>query len=477
MEIRNENSLETMKQAQDYEFDLIFCDPPYALGSEVIIRKDGRPDYKKAVDFMNKWDMPSGDFWAEFFAESFRALKHGAYMLMFGLDRQLLMFKYYAALAGFQEHQSLYWYFISNFPKASDLSKNIDKFFDEEREVTGVSEHSAKRIAKSTFGKENEGERNITSASHPLAKKYDGYKYSIAPLKQTNETIMVFHKPYLTGSCLHDVLAYENGNTDVAVGALDIDGNKVGFISENDYKESTTKNQHADFGTKPMTNNHSYGDFSMIEQKNYQPDGRYPAQTFVDTGAAEVLDGQSGDLTSGGMAGKQYNIKENLQSNTFPTKNGLTGVCVSDTGGASKALHTCDYEAGEYDLYQYCPKVSSAEREAGMEGTGLTNDHPTLKPISLIKQVTKLFKTPNPQKVCVPFSGAGSEVIGLILAGFDKELITASEMKPDFYEKSILRIDYWTLRHKYKLPVKVKRVVSVENQESFFTTTNNKKVI
>ena len=40
-----------------------------------------------------------------------------------------------------------------------------------------------------------------------LAKKYDGYKYSVAPLKQTCETIMVFKKPNKTGSVLHDTLA------------------------------------------------------------------------------------------------------------------------------------------------------------------------------------------------------------------------------------------------------------------------------
>ena len=35
--------------------------------------------------------------------------------------------QYYVALAGFQEQQSIYWYYISNFPKATDLSKMIDK--------------------------------------------------------------------------------------------------------------------------------------------------------------------------------------------------------------------------------------------------------------------------------------------------------------------------------------------------------------
>jgi len=56
------DSLCFLKQKPDCYADILFQDPPYALGSEVIIRKDGKPDYKKAVDFMNKWDMPNGDF-------------------------------------------------------------------------------------------------------------------------------------------------------------------------------------------------------------------------------------------------------------------------------------------------------------------------------------------------------------------------------------------------------------------------------
>ena len=49
-------------------------DPPYALGSEVIIRQDGKVDYAKANDFMNKWEMPTGDYWEKWFIEAYRTL-------------------------------------------------------------------------------------------------------------------------------------------------------------------------------------------------------------------------------------------------------------------------------------------------------------------------------------------------------------------------------------------------------------------
>lgn len=102
------DSLDFLKQKQDFQFDIHYADVPYALGSEVYIRSDCKPDYKKAADFMNKWKMPDGNYWENWFKEAFRTLKHGGYCLIFGIDRQLLLFKYYAQLAGFSEKQSLY---------------------------------------------------------------------------------------------------------------------------------------------------------------------------------------------------------------------------------------------------------------------------------------------------------------------------------------------------------------------------------
>ena len=86
---------------------------------------------------MDKWSGLDGEFLEEFYKECLRVLKYGGHCLLFGIDRQLFMFEYYANLSGFTQKQSLYWYFISNFPKASDLSKNLDKYFGEEREVVG----------------------------------------------------------------------------------------------------------------------------------------------------------------------------------------------------------------------------------------------------------------------------------------------------------------------------------------------------
>lgn len=437
------------------ELDIIYADPPYALGSEVIIRKDGKVDYAKAVDFMNKWDMPDGAFWEKWFTEAFRSLKHGGYCVMFGIDRQLLIFKYYASLAGFEEKQSLYWYFISNFPKATDLSKQLDKALGEERESVGASKNARPNSKQEnnlyqagTVGKEFD----ITEPSSALAKKYAGYKYSVAPLKQTNETIMVFKKPTKTGSFIGDVMAYEAGDATISVGAIDIDGNRVGLAKRTQLGVKATNGAVY----KEYPQNHVGKDRQdfMVEVS-----GRYPAQTFIDEGTAGILDVQ-GEIT----AGKRQEVS-NVGSIWGSDNEDVRMAGYDDLGGVSKILHKCQFEQDDYDLYYYEPKVSGYERDAGLDdmkdsvggfhndsgrtiGGGdpyreqlVKNHHPTLKPISLNERVLKLFKTPNPQKICYPFAGSGSEIIGGIKAGFDDWV--ACELNPEYVEIAHKRIEYW----------------------------------
>ena len=483
------DSLAYLKGIEEYGNDIIYCDPPYALGSTVGIRKDGKVDYIKSADFMNKWEMPTGEYWEKWFVEAFRTLKHGGYLVMFGMDRQLLLFKYYACLAGFVEQQSLYWYFISNFPKATDLSKMIDKNLGLEREVVGQQEMfgTARKVkGKNGHGGKTSGANNeydettidITKPSSDLAKKYEGYKYSISPLKQTNETIMVFQKPCKTGSPLHDCLAYENGDNTISVSALNIDGNRVGT--------EKVMNGNGEIGKNVIYSNLERNEDSITEST-----GRYPAQTFIDSQVAERLDLQSG--VSGG--GKYKEANDRVRNNGIglgesEDRSGMSNAPdnYGDIGGCSKILHKCDYTSEDYDLYNYEPKVSSSERNAGCDDiqtnskfdkntssndkhdslnsrcsvcgdraldcncqcscgandfvrVKMNNNHPTLKPIALNEKILKLFKTPNDQRICYAFAGAGSEIIGGIKAGFDNWC--GCEISQEYVDIANARIKYW----------------------------------
>ena len=384
------DSLKFLKSIADYENDIIFCDPPYALGSEIIIRsKDGKVDYEKASDFMDKWDIPTGEWWEKWFREAYRTLKHGGYLIMYGIDRQVLMPKYYAHLAGFEERQSLYWFYISSLPKSTDLSKNLDKNAGAEREKIGGKKlwgHDAGSGAGSFSKNQYEGQtgkkriEDITTPSTPLAKKYDGYKYSIAPLKQTNETIMVFQKPYKTGSALHDVLALEKGDTTCAVGALNIDGTRVP-IKKGDKKTGG-------FGKAPSGFQMGVIGESLEEYKTeWTDDGkdRYPSQTFVDSESAKILDKQSGIKKSGTGSFKSDDYEHRKTAVTFK-RGDFTGK--GDIGGCSRILHTCKFEENEHDLYLYCPKVAKSERQIGVDGYILRKDTPS----DIIKEICEKLK-------------------------------------------------------------------------------------
>jgi len=130
--LKNQDSLQFLKEQKDYSVDINYSDPPYALGSQVIIRPDGKVDYKQARDFMSKWSMPTGDYWNAWFKEAFRSLKYGGYCVMFAMPRQDFLFKYYASLAGFETREPLWWFFISSFPKSTDMEKQILKSCERE---------------------------------------------------------------------------------------------------------------------------------------------------------------------------------------------------------------------------------------------------------------------------------------------------------------------------------------------------------
>ena len=480
IETINANCLDVLKETAANSQDLIFCDPPYALGSDVIIRKDGKPDYRKAVDFMSKWQQPDGYFWEQWFNEAFRVLKYGGRVVMFGMDRQLMLNKYYACFAGFAEQQSLYWFFISSFPKASDLSKNLDKNAGAEREVVGkktdgryasdfqngnnpfvgMQKDSTKEVSNKIT--------NITTPATTLAQKYDGMKYSIAPLKQTNETILVFQKPYKTGSCLHDTLAYENGDAECMCGAVDVEGNRC------ETGETVQLGRH----NKVNTSNLRTWENENLKaiSTNFDTNGRYPAQTYCDDEAAKVLDRQSGILKTGEKK-DTHAINRPLDENgNYESPNGCYGKfkarnvnSPASSGGCSRILHRCNYDLNDYDIYHYCPKVSNKERNEGCEmlekkraelrtdaAAGLWKDsnppqknhHPTVKPIALLKKIIQLFKTPNPLHVLDPFMGSGSMGIACIELGVS---YTGVELDAEYYTIAQTRLAHHNTKNKSKL--------------------------
>lgn len=121
------NVIEEIKKLEECSQNIIFCDPPYNLGSIWQIDDNGKPNIKgKVVDFMNnKWEGLTGEDLESMFIDFYRILKHGGYCVFAGQMRQALAFQYYAIAAGFEMIEPIYSYNISNFPKSLNIEKKL----------------------------------------------------------------------------------------------------------------------------------------------------------------------------------------------------------------------------------------------------------------------------------------------------------------------------------------------------------------
>ena len=417
MQILHGNNMELLKTLPDNSVDSIVTDPPYGLS------------------FMNKkwdYDVPSVELWKEVY----RVLKHGGHVLSFGGTRTYHRMVVNMEDAGFEIRDQIMWLYGSGFPKSLNIGKAIDKIKGNERENVGFGKAGKGFNKIKGFGNNVNlgGDANSTWETTKGNSEWEGWGTALKP---ANEPICLARKPLSEKSVAENVLKH-------GTGGINIDACRVDFQNEEDKKESTLKNQHADFGTKPMTNNNVYGDYSMIEPKNYDPQGRFPANIILDEEAGKLLDGQSGISKTG-------DIKPYEQKNTDSYSGSMPPIrdvyFKGDKGGASR--------------FFYCAKASQSDRNDGLSGfdkksskkfdggnfdsastnandrTSL-NFHPTVKPTELMRYLCRLI-TPPKGIVLDPFMGSGSTGKGAILEGFD---FIGMELDTEYVEIAKARISH-----------------------------------
>ena len=97
-------------------------------------------------------------------------------------------------------------------------------------------------------------------------------------------------------------------------------------------------------------------------------------------------------------------------------------------------------EIPDYQKYFYCPKVSRKERH--IDGVA-ENNHPTVKPVELMKYLIKLV-TPSGGTVLDPFNGSGSTGMAAVELGHP---YIGCELDPNYVEIAKKRIDAWYAAH------------------------------
>lgn len=189
------------------------------------------------------------------------------------------------------------------------------------------------------------------------------------------EPIIIARKVF-KGSLVENILEYN-------IGGFNINDCRIDFIDETDYAITANKNQHEKFGTKPLTNNLVYGDYSMIQPKNYQSDGRFPANTILTYCKEDfeiVCSGFPYTESNGGVSSMpdlEYVGKEQVKngnghkmsfgqvSNAPRIVSNYVAPC--DSGSASRYFYNATYTDKDLvndrpmNLYQYIIRLVSPE--------------------------------------------------------------------------------------------------------------------
>jgi site-specific DNA-methyltransferase (adenine-specific) len=298
----------------------------------------------------------------------------------------------------------------SGFPKSLDVSKAIDAMMGAEREVVesipdrwagkgSVLQRSTQAPAQSV---------NITAPATEAARQWSGFGTALKP---SIEPVVCARKP-LDGTVAENVLKW-------GTGAINVDGCRV--AAADGYTEN--------FVTQGVnTARTSYE--PRRERRTFEPAtaGRWPANIIHD-GSEEVLAvfPETGPASAG--------VRDpNGTMGYHGGAAGLPGVVSghSDAGGsaarffyaakAPRAEREHGLDALPRGIVDPTRELDSAGRDnprtgAGRSGEGRANIHPTVKPVDLMRYLTRLV-TPPGGLVVDPYAGSGTTGVAAIHEGF-----------------------------------------------------------
>src|SRR5690606_34642975 len=278
-------------------------------------------------------------------------------------------------LGGFEIRDCLQWLYGSGFPKSLDVSKAIDKMAGAEREKIRVP---ASKVRKP---KSIQGGHGIPGGDRPWMREAlkRGYHELDGDVPVTPEAkqwkgrgthLKPANEPIILA---RKPLSEPNVAANVlkwGTGALNIDGCRI----------PTGK---------------------ML--------GRFPANIILDEEAAAMLDGQSGIRQGGARPARRG-----------PGTKGYHGWPNGTNDGVR-----IEYESGGASRFFYVAKASRSERTMGGK---VENNHPTVKPIKLMRYLCRLI-TPPGGIILDPFAGSGTTLIATVQEGFN---VIGIEREPEY---------------------------------------------
>jgi site-specific DNA-methyltransferase (adenine-specific) len=206
-----------------------------------------------------------------------------------------------------------------------------------------------------------------------------GFPKHRAALKPAFEPIVFARKPF-KGSL-------DKNEAQYGTGALNIDDCRLDSMSDG---PGTTPRSAVEGQRDSMA-----GAMDRVEYDGSK--GRWPANVVLDEDMAEVLDEQTGTLTSGAGNTRKKGHQTDAMAGTLNML-GREEVSYGDSGGASR--------------FFYVAKAPTKERPK-VDGVA----HPTVKPLALMRWLVKLV-TPEGGLVLDPFLGSGTTAQAALAEGF-----------------------------------------------------------
>lgn len=431
----------------------IVTDPPYLLG------------------FMSaEWDAADGiagdpDVWRA----CLRVLVPGGYVLAFGATRTVHRMTTALETAGFDIRDTIQWLYGSGFPKSLDVSKALDKRRHDRADVLRVTgwvrdARDAAGIGNAAidaaFGFAGMAGHWTTAASQPAVPTLEQVPVLLEVLGLTLDDV-----PADIRTLLWD-LNGRKGQPGDAWNRREVLGTAVGGIVPDPDRERRTVGGHTReyLVTAPESDEaRRWAGWGTALKPAHEPivvARKRLAGTVADnvtaygTGALNIdgcrIDPGSAVPGGGGWTGEHRHPGWAREAH----RNGYA-VEPHDLGRWPANLVVDEWIADTYPEWApffYCPKATAAERTAG--GT-VTNSHPTVKPVELMRWLVRLV-TPPGGTVLDPFTGSGTTGVAAVLESFD---FIGCELDPEHAATAVGRLE-WAERVR-NLPGGYSRPVSV----------------
>jgi site-specific DNA-methyltransferase (adenine-specific) len=417
-DLRLGDSRDVLKTLADNSIDSCVCDPPYALDS--IVKRFGGENAAPAKEgtdgafsriskgFMSAtWDTGETAFSPAFWAEVYRVLKPGGYLVAFGGTRTYHRLACAIEDGGFMIEDMVSWVYGSGFPKSHKPSIYLERILCERRVSEDGSVH--------WFYADGEPQRVEPPFRHPQANAWWGYGTALKPAL---EPICLAQKP-LIGTIADNVMAWQTGVMNIDAARIEVEDDTYAKNMSGDRGHAGTRDTEDTGSTDIRT-----GGGSAHEG------GRWPANVVHDN-SPEVIAAFPQARAGYPVTGLEPSDVTNQVFGDYGQRPAFAGF--QDNGSAARFFYGS--KASKADREEGCDALddavlarsSQAQAQRGVivdadsnafnSARSRKNNHPTVKPTDLMQWLCRLV-TPAGGVILDPFMGSGSTGKAAMLEGF-----------------------------------------------------------